>query len=691
MKIGNFKHKSFILWWVNWKRRCADRKAARIRHAREQRKYELDEERRRLFLLKAGLGITVAALCSSQANANTVFTSYAFPASGAPTNRTMPDRLSDIFNVKDYGALGNNSHDDTTNIQAAINAAAASGHTPGPTGGIVFFPPGTYKTTAALINNVSGSMISLIGSSRIASFIVGVFAGYIIDQVQSNAGLINHIEGLNIQNGQSAPGFDASIGAIRWCSIDAGTIANCTITGWTGIAAYESGFQLEIRCCSFNGIGDGGFGSVGAYCPQGATIACEFVGYFIGMVTFGSGGPEIIGCRTEVCFIGILAGMNPPVKSLIGGGDQSTTPVGFTAISNITWAAGVATVTLAVTTDSLGWTSGSKLIQVGDATQPQWSTNLETTFLWLPFQNATRTGANTFTYPLPTDPGVVYSGHAGFCFLNISSSEATGVRGYTTERDTIGYYALNTNAASIADIDITGTLGPGYPTISIVGAAGTATVTVPGYKSLDMIGWTAGTREITIDGSAFDLNNVWVTATRTSATTFTYSSAITGTDSGTAVWAFKQHNALLLKGVSAFTAISVRCKIDTSNLDSAGAGADLYTDGSDIGSQITLIGVQMGTAGWIMPVGTSKAGVQYINCDQPGGTTNDKGGRQSGMNFVNLPGESGVQVATAIEGMEFNIVNATIAGGAWGGIVTTGGSVHAKVRYNGTNWTAMGK
>jgi hypothetical protein len=43
-----------------------------------------------------------------------------------------------VFDVKDYGAVGNAVTDDTTAIQAAINAAGAAG------GGTVYLPPGTY-------------------------------------------------------------------------------------------------------------------------------------------------------------------------------------------------------------------------------------------------------------------------------------------------------------------------------------------------------------------------------------------------------------------------------------------------------------------------------------------------------------------------------------------------------------------
>lgn len=50
----------------------------------------------------------------------TPFTTYAFPASSEPTNRTMPDRLVDYHNIKDFGAVGNNVTDDWLAIQNTI-------------------------------------------------------------------------------------------------------------------------------------------------------------------------------------------------------------------------------------------------------------------------------------------------------------------------------------------------------------------------------------------------------------------------------------------------------------------------------------------------------------------------------------------------------------------------------------------
>lgn len=62
-----------------------------------------------------------------------------------------------VFNVKDYGALGNGSTDDTAAIQNAIDAAVG--------GGIVFIPAGTYMVDpAASLNLTTG--ITLMGAGR---------------------------------------------------------------------------------------------------------------------------------------------------------------------------------------------------------------------------------------------------------------------------------------------------------------------------------------------------------------------------------------------------------------------------------------------------------------------------------------------------------------------------------------------
>lgn len=57
-------------------------------------------------------------------------------AAGSTTARTLAARAAEEFNVRDFGAAGNGTTDDTAAVQAALNAA--------PKGATVFLPVGTY-------------------------------------------------------------------------------------------------------------------------------------------------------------------------------------------------------------------------------------------------------------------------------------------------------------------------------------------------------------------------------------------------------------------------------------------------------------------------------------------------------------------------------------------------------------------
>ena len=67
--------------------------------------------------------------------------------------------LTNEYNVKSYGAVGDDSNDDTAEIQAAITACEAAG------GGTVKFPNGTYKITSKLIVNGNYD-IKLVGGGN---------------------------------------------------------------------------------------------------------------------------------------------------------------------------------------------------------------------------------------------------------------------------------------------------------------------------------------------------------------------------------------------------------------------------------------------------------------------------------------------------------------------------------------------
>jgi hypothetical protein len=66
-------------------------------------------------------------------------------APGSTTARTAAARFGDMLNVKDFGATGNGETDDTSAIQAAIDAVANTSQ-----GGTIFIPPGSYLVTGPL-------------------------------------------------------------------------------------------------------------------------------------------------------------------------------------------------------------------------------------------------------------------------------------------------------------------------------------------------------------------------------------------------------------------------------------------------------------------------------------------------------------------------------------------------------------
>lgn len=60
-------------------------------------------------------------------------------AGSGASQRTVLDKLRDVVSVKDFGAVGDGVADDTAAISAAIAAVSS--------GGVLFFPVGTYRTT----------------------------------------------------------------------------------------------------------------------------------------------------------------------------------------------------------------------------------------------------------------------------------------------------------------------------------------------------------------------------------------------------------------------------------------------------------------------------------------------------------------------------------------------------------------
>ena len=119
-------------------------------------------------------GPDAATLAALAASSGSSLIGYINSGSGAVA-RTVQDRLREKVSVKDFGAVGNGTANDTAAIQAAITAAAARGNG----GATVYFPAGTYRinsgitfTTGIILEGDSekGTILKYYGSgSAIAS------------------------------------------------------------------------------------------------------------------------------------------------------------------------------------------------------------------------------------------------------------------------------------------------------------------------------------------------------------------------------------------------------------------------------------------------------------------------------------------------------------------------------------------
>jgi Pectate lyase superfamily protein len=318
------------------------------------------------------LGSAVGALAlrpSRTAQADTTFTNFGFAATGAPALRTMPDRLSDIVNVKDWGAAGTGG-DYTTAISNAITHCISNG------GGTVYFPPGTYKThNLSIGSNTFDVGVILQGAGKDCTLL------YAIDNTAvllSGGGLtydcLERVEFLSVFSSSG------SIKVSRPCTSIVGVrtggiigidtiagngclITDCALSGPGGNRAdrvpYHSpapgsiGIALGSGCAVRNTRIQGGYDIAYALSGRGASVigcAAEVHNTAVRVGWSPSGetlarGCSVIDVQTERCFTGLdlyycegcfIAANNP--EGNIGTPDAAP-------IANMTWAAGVVTVT----------------------------------------------------------------------------------------------------------------------------------------------------------------------------------------------------------------------------------------------------------------------------------------------------------------------------------------------------------
>jgi len=140
------------------------------------------------------------------------------------------------FNVKRFGAIGDGLHDDTLNIQAALNATAAAG------GGTVYLPPGTYVVSSALLLTASG--VSVVGAGRTTTIIKNTSAGGDCLSVSGSDVAIDSI-------GISATGSTGA-GIVLAASVARLTFTTFSVTGHRKGISGSAGSNVD--CLFFNGL-----------------------------------------------------------------------------------------------------------------------------------------------------------------------------------------------------------------------------------------------------------------------------------------------------------------------------------------------------------------------------------------------------------------------------------------------------
>jgi hypothetical protein len=382
---------------------------------------------RRRLLLSGAVG--ALALPSRTAQADTTFANFSFAATGAPAVRTMPDRLSDIINVKDWGALGKRSND-TTAIQNAINHAISKG------GGKVFFPPGIYYVNNLTIGSNSDVGVQLIGSGKDASYLLSQSrSGYTLSRGGQPFDNIERIEGLQVIGPNAIQVTRTGV-----------TIIDCRVGGFFGIDATQA-VGAAIHDCYMNG----GAGGKGADSTQPYNLRGT-IGIAIGSgvvmntrimagidVSFALSGqcPGLYGCVTEVVntgcrvgwgIVGGVAAEVPAYGAVVQNfqTERTNTPLdlynctgGFISgvhaiggagtpiespISNITWSSGTATVT---TANPHRLSPGAHKLQFIGMDQWDWAPNWPSA-IGLFTATVPNSPNNQFTYPL-TAPGTPFT------------------------------------------------------------------------------------------------------------------------------------------------------------------------------------------------------------------------------------------------------------------------------------------
>lgn len=625
-----------------------------------------------------------------RANADTPFTTFSFPGTNFPTSRTTPNRIADIFNVKEFGAVGDGSHDDTSNIAAAFTALWGAGG-----GGIIFFPPGTYKVTSTIdISCPSGGNFAngrIIGSGRNFTTISGTLNnGFIFSQTDSLNGP-GEIAHLALVNNSTWIGS----GALMLNNTSA-VINQCYFGGMINILLPSNIFSVAINGCTGAAGSDvttgvsGTLGIAGGLCSVKDWRSTTQFDTF--MQFNGDNVGTLSGNSIENCVVAVLLGMRTG------------------------WAS---SCTVSGTTLTVGGTLGSLVT-------PQFHVGDQIFGRGLPLQTwGVDPNDTSGTHITGLGTG---SGFAGTYTIDQSASISTPIPIWSRSSDTVEgavidglqteacYHILYLN--NVSQCSVNAVSGGGTPSecddaFGNNGYTARCGIYVLTASGTQFSGCTGGGNNPYLGGIVIDPNANTNAVTFSGCLSTKAPDAVTGTgakidngsgsagtiltvDTNTVANSFVGIGMRVFNGSSQIATITGNKASDNTLTGTGQAG----TYRVDISQHVTGTALTIKTGDdWVMPTNAlSKAGLRFVNCS----STSLPSGYTSGLNnlkmtFASLPGQTGVN-PILIDGAEYDIVDglaANCGGGSctMGATVTGGGgALHLRVRYNAatTNWTVCG-
>lgn len=221
----------------------------------------------------------------TQAQTSTGGTDFKYLIASGQTERPIGDTITElVISVKAFGAVGDNNAIDTTAVQAALNFAKSEG------GGVVYFPPGTYKIDQALTLS-SASGVTIRGAGKLTSTVIQTAAANGFTLTSCTDPAFEYLRVMHSSTAAAASGIAA---------------ATCTNLRLTGVTVQGGDFGTGL---STTGNGGGPVLIEGDSVIGGITTCASFtdtatVSMVNSTVTSAAGNGILYAGNTASCYVG---------------------------------------------------------------------------------------------------------------------------------------------------------------------------------------------------------------------------------------------------------------------------------------------------------------------------------------------------------------------------------------------------